>query len=202
MSRGKMRRLGGSCLKTMTQDKDIFKPNIWVILGSTLIILFFCIILILAILYTDRKFVISDYCTFIVFGSFLLIGLYRLLDIWIIKVDKGLILVRRIWKTEWLEIRTTTFKKIKFKIWLDGAFEWSKRLTIYFDNGKRINFYSYTITNDNSLFLALLNQTPDLLNNYKERLKYYEEKKNRWIKNSTWVIIVCILIYITVRFFK
>jgi len=183
-----------------TKDNNIFKPNIFLFLVGLVGSTFFIGVIIYITFLHRQNFRIME---FIVCGLLLAIFVWCLtmcLDTWTVRISKGVISVKRLWSNKWTDIEINNFNKINFKAGLDGTMILYKKLTLFLNDNRRFNFYSYTEKLGDSLYIALLHQTPTLLTDYKKRKREIENKINTRQKSYKWefLIVLIVLAIITI----
>lgn len=184
--------------------ENIFKPNYFVFFVGNIIVLFF-IVSMLTIIYKEQSKDRLEIYLFCLTALFFLIKILHIfLDVWIVKINKKKVILKRPWKKKWQELDTDTFTKIELKVRYRGMQSYvdSKRLSIYTNSNKKYNFYTYSNEIKEQLYIALLSQTPNLLAEYKTRRKqeYIKQEKNRKIDTVDWIIIIIMLIYLLVLY--
>ena len=175
-------------------DNNIFRPNILLFTIGTILTIFFSVLLTYIII--DKSLIDKPVeLLLLLVIEFIFIWLFTIcIDVWTIKIDKGKIHLKRLWSQNWQTINIDTFHKIKFSVKLDDYTIEYKKLTIYTTENKKYNFYSYTESLGDNFYLALLNQTPKLLDEYKKRKREIQNKIAVRQKNDKWIIIILLIV--------
>ncbi len=177
-----------------TNDNNIFKPNIFLFIVGLVASTFFIGVIVFIVLLHRHNFKTME---FIICGLLLAIFVWCLtmcLDTWTVRISKGVISVKRLWSNKWTDIYINSFNKINFKAGLDDHMILYKKLTLFLNDNRRFNFYSYTENLGDNLYIALLHQTPTLLNDYKKRKSEIENKINTRQKNYKWELLIALIV--------
>ena len=184
----------------MKDNKNIFKPNYIVFFIGNVTILYF-IALIGVVFYVQGSVIKLETTLLCLIALFFLIRALRIfLDVWTVKIQKKEICIKRPWQKHWTGLDTDTFTKIELKVKYRGiaAFVAGKQLTIYTENYKKYNFYTHSSKLEEELYMALLNQTPRLLAEYKSKKKQEYKKQEKYSRMDIvdWVVIVAMLLFL------
>ncbi len=177
-------------------NKNLFRPNILLIIIGVVIALFFTVLLTFIILDKSKDIKILELLIILVIYVFFIKLFINCIDAWTVKIEKGKILIKRIWSRNWLILSIDNFEKIKYSVKIDDYTVSYKKLTIYTFDKKKYNFYSYTDTMNDQLYLALLNQSPKLLEDYEKRKKEFQNKIEARKKNEKWILIILLIVLI------
>ena len=177
-------------------EKNIFSPNILLFIGGIVSTIFFSVLLTYIIIDKAQNDKPLELFFLLVIDVFFIWLFFNYIDAWTIKIDKGKIHIKRLWSRHWQTINIDTFDKIKFSAKLDDYIIEYKKLTLYTTQNKKYNFYSYTDNLGDNFYLALLNQTPKLLDDYKKRKREIQNKITA--RQQNYKLITMILLFILV----
>ena len=157
-------------------DAKIYLPNRF----HLILVLFFLPTIIIIMIYL----ILSDesinenynYLKYVLVIIAAFFSLFFFLDVWIVKIEKDKTFIRRPWKKKWKRILNEDFNKVKFKVsyFEDGAN--FQQLTIFTKDDKKIKFKAWNEKIGKPLYKDLLEQSPELLNDYEKILEKHLKK--------------------------
>jgi hypothetical protein len=169
----------------MKQGDSTYRPNYFLILAGLCIAAFLAGAIIFAFTIDNgHGFKAIDYMIAGLVLSIFIRCSIMCLDAWEVRVSKGTISLKRPWSGKWTEIDTGTFRKIQFQAGLDDHMVLYKKLTLHLNDNSRFNLYSYSESQGDSLYMAILHQSPALPDDYKKRKGEIENKAWAWRKKS------------------
>ena len=182
-------------------NKNIFTPNYLAFFTGNAIVLFFISLIMFAYYSKGREWRLDTIIFFSVALCFLIWALITFLDVWIVKITKNYVHIKRPWKKQWKKLNVKTFNKIKLKVYHNNYVIRHKKLVIYTENEEKYNFRSHSSKIEEGLYTALLSQTPKLYNEYKTKMAVIQkemQKSKKWDTIFLIILMVAFLLYVII----
>ena len=183
-------------------NENIFKPNYLTFFTENVIVLFFISLILFAYYSKGNEWRLDTIIFFSIALCFLIWVLIVFLDVWVVKIAKKYVYIKRPWNKQWKELDITTFNKIKLKVNHDNYLIRHKQLVIYTEIGKKYKFRSDSSKIEEGLYAALLSQTPKLYAEYKTKIAEIQvemQKNKKWDTFFLIVLILAFLLYVIIR---